>query len=194
MTRNHVLRPVESEPGVLVHASADRELATTYWLLSTHPAPIRARQEWTDNKVALLPLGTLCSAVRLPARLVHAVAGCSNPADVDAFLDEVLDAGAVICDPRGLRYYALVPGSMPTTWRDAAEDWRPLGVEFLGRGTYLGVPRVDIVEFDPQTYISYWAVPMPSAAALCTPLSVARLIAAGKRALGEEDLAGIEPT
>lgn len=83
---------------------------------------------------------------------------------------------------------------MPITWCDAAEDWRPLGVECLGRGTYLGVPRVDIVEFDPQTYISYWAVPMPSAAELCSPLKVARLIAAGKRALGAEVVAGIEPT
>jgi hypothetical protein len=114
------------------------------------------------------------------------VACSSDPADVDAFLDEVLDAGPVICDPRGPRYYALVPGSMPTTWRDAAEEWRPLGVECLGRGTYLGVPRVDIVEFDPHTFVSYWAVPMPSAAVLCTPLKVARLIAAGKRAIAEE--------
>ena len=183
----------ESAPGVLVHPSAYQGLAVDHWLLSAHPVPAQARQEWSDNKVALLPLGTLCSAVRLPARLVHAVACCGNPADIDAFLDDALDGGPIICDPRGPRYYALVPASMPTTWRDAAEEWRPLGVDCLGRGTYLGVPRVDIVEFDPQTYVSYWAVPMSSAAALCTPLGVARLIAAGKRALTEDAVAGIEP-
>jgi hypothetical protein len=82
---------------------------------------------------------------------------------------------------------------MSMTWRDAAEEWRPLGVDCLGRGTYLGVPRVDIVEFDPQTYLAYWAVPMPSAAELCAPLSVARLIAAGKLALEDDAVAGIEP-
>jgi hypothetical protein len=185
-SRVSALRPAEPEPGVLVHSRADRELATAHWLLSAHPVPAQARQEWIDSRVALLPPGTLCSAVRLPAHLVHAVASSSNPADVDAFLDEVLGGGPVICDPRGPRYYALVPGSMPTAWHDAAEEWRPLGVECLGRGTYLGVPRVDIVEFDPQTFVSYWAVPMPSAAVLCTPLKVARLISAGKRALAEE--------
>lgn len=193
MTRNRELRPVESGPGVLVHTRADRELATAHWLLSAHPVPVRARQEWNDNKVALLPLGTLCSAVRLPARLVHAVACCGDPAEVDAFLDDVLEGGPVICDPRGLRYYALVPGSMPTTWCDAAEEWRSLGVECLGRGTYLGVPRVDLVDFDPRTLVSYWSVPMPSAAVLCAPLKVARLIAAGKRVLEEEAGVGIEP-
>jgi hypothetical protein len=35
---------------------------------------------------------------------------------------------------------------------------------------------------------------MPSETELCVPLSIARLIAAGKRALGEEAVAGIEPT
>jgi hypothetical protein len=180
------LRPVEPEPGVLVHSRADRELATEHWLLSTHPVPAQARKEWSEpGKVALLPLGTLFSAVRLPGRLVLAVAGTLVPTDVDAFLNEVLDGGPVICDVHGPRYYALVPGSMPEKWHRAVDDWRPLGVDCLGRGTYLGVPRVDAVEFDPQAAASYWSVPMSSAAMLCTPLNVARLIAAGQRALEE---------
>lgn len=165
-----------------------------HWLLLAHPMPARARQEWTESRVALLPLGVLYSAVRLPAHLVHAAARCREFADVDAFLDEALKGGPVICDPRRPRYYALVPKSMPLTWRDAAKEWRPLGVDCLGRGTYLGVPRVDIVEFDPQAHVSYWAVPMSSTAELCVPLSIARLIAAGKRALEEEAVVGIEPT
>lgn len=170
-----------------MHSRADRELATEQWLLATHPSPEQARREWSEpGKVALLSLGTLFSAVRLPGRLVLAVAGGKAPSrDVDAFLDEVLEGGPVICDVHGPRYYALVPGSMPAKWHQAAEEWRPLGVDCLGRDAYLGVPRVDAVEFDPQTCASYWSVPMSSAAMLCTPLSVARLIAAGKRALGE---------
>ncbi|MET9681729.1 hypothetical protein ABZY29_16060, partial [Streptomyces coeruleorubidus] len=34
--------------------------------------------------------------------------------------------------------------------------------------------------------ISYWSVPMDSAAVLCTPLAVARLIAAGRHCLDPE--------
>jgi hypothetical protein len=75
---------------------------------------------------------------------------------------------------------------MPTTWRQAADDWRVLDVDVLGRGTYLGVPRVNAVELDPRTHASYWSVPMSSAAMLCGPLTVARLIAAGRHQLAEE--------
>lgn len=181
------LRPVESVPGVLVHPTSDRRLATEHWLLSTYPAPEhdRIREEWRRHGVAVLPLGTLFSAVRLPARLVLALVGGKAPsAEVDAFLGEVLD-GPVICDPRG-RYYVLVPASMPATWHQAADDWRALDVDCLGRGTYLGVPAVDTTEFDPRSNVSYWSVPMSSAAVLCAPLAVARLIAAGRHHLTEE--------
>jgi hypothetical protein len=144
--------------------------------------------EWQDNGVALLPLGTLFSAARLPMRLVLAVAGEREaPSEgVDAFLADALDNGPVICDPRGHRYYALVPGSMPATWHQAVDDWQALDVDVLGRATYLGVPKVDAVTFDPQRYSSYWSVPMSSMATLCAPLTVARLIAAGRHALTEE--------
>jgi hypothetical protein len=183
---DRALRPVEADPGVLVHSRADRELATEHWLLSTLPAPDRARMEWAENAVTLLPLGTLFSAVRIPGRLVFALADTTVSADADRFLDQALDGGPVICDPRGRRYYALVPASMPTTWRQAADDWRVLDVDVLGRGTYLGVPRVNAVELDPRTHASYWSVPMSSAAMLCGPLTVARLIAAGRHQLAEE--------
>jgi hypothetical protein len=74
---------------------------------------------------------------------------------------------------------------MPSTWRDAAEDWRTQDVDCLGRGTYLGVPRLDATEFKGYATSSYWSVPMPSAAVLCRPLLVARLIAAGAHRLSE---------
>lgn len=43
--------------------------------------------------------------------------------------------------------------------------------------TYLGVLRVDMAELEAQACASYWSVPMSSAAMLCAPLAVARLIA-----------------
>ncbi|MBZ6175612.1 hypothetical protein KVH24_23035 [Streptomyces olivaceus] len=182
------LRPIEAGPGVLVHPTADRQRATAQWLLSTHRDPRRPRMEWEQHGLALLPLGTLLSAVRLPQRLVLAVTGGTGPSGaVDTALDEILEGGPVICDPDGQRYYALVPASVPETWHEAADEWRSLDVDCLGRGTYLGVPRVDLVAYEPRSRTSsYWAVPMQSAAMLCAPLSVARLIAAGQHLLAEQ--------
>lgn len=180
--RSAALRPVETSAGTIVHPAADRRLASEHWLLSTLPdhARDRARQEWTDYRVAVLPLGTLVSAVRLPARLVLAVAGGRiTSGETDRFLAEALGGGPVICDPQGNRYYALVPASTPTTW--SAE------VDCLGRGSYLGVPRLDVTEYDPRVGM-YWSVPMESAATLCGPLAVARLIAAGWHKLTRGDV------
>ncbi|MDT3724886.1 hypothetical protein ROS62_08280 [Streptomyces sp. DSM 41972] len=179
--RSAALLPVEGGRDVRVHLGAHRRLASEHWLLSTLPEydRARARQEWTDHRIALLPMGTLVSAVRLPARLVLAVAGCRGVCgEVDRFLAEALEGGPVICDPNGRRFYALVPASMPATWRAAAEEWQSAEVECLGRNSYLGVPRLDVTEPDVRVG-SYWSVPMSSAASLCGPLAVARLIAAG---------------
>ncbi|SME93583.1 hypothetical protein [Streptomyces sp. Amel2xC10] len=161
-----------------------RSLGTVeHWLLSTL-ADSRGREiarwQWRELGVAMLPLGGVFSVVRLPARLVHAVAGSSAAGDVDAFLDQALGGGPVISVLHGgARYYAFVPASVPRTWRDAAEEWRAVEVDCLGRGAYLGVPPPARVEFDAGTWASYWAVPVASAGELCSPLSVARLIAAG---------------
>lgn len=156
------------------------------WLLSALPefGRTRARDEWNEYGVAVLPLGTLFSAVRLPALLVHAVAASTVPEDIDDVLTEALNGGPVICDLRRGRYYALVPAGVPTAWQDAAEDWRRADVEVLGRGWYVGVPRTDATE--PGLTDSYWSVPMPSAAILCTALGVARLIAAGVHVLDQD--------
>ncbi|WP_406418083.1 hypothetical protein [Streptomyces sp. NBC_01614] len=185
------LRPVETAPGVLVHPTADRRLAVAHWLLSTLPAQgrDRARLEWRHQGLAMLPLGTLFSAIRIPGRLVMAITGTLVPHEIDGFLAEALDGGPVICDPRGPRYYALVPASVPSTWRDAADDWRDADVDVLGRGTLLGVPPVDAVGLDAATHASYWSVPMESMGMLCAPLKVARLIAAGHGALEEAEMA-----
>jgi len=173
------LQPVEPEPGMLVHSSADRRLATEHWLLSTHPTPRQARKEWTQDGIALLPLGTLFSAVRIPARLVHAAASSEDPSTVDAFLTEALHGGPVICDPRGRHYYALVPASTASRWRHPA-------AECLGRDTYLGVPRLDAAGLDSRTWASYWSVPMSSAAELCSPEAVSQIVVLGSFRAAEE--------
>ncbi|MEU6556266.1 hypothetical protein ABZ915_39355 [Streptomyces sp. NPDC046915] len=82
------LRPAEAEPGVLVHSSGERRLAAEHWLLAAHPAPEQAPLEWQEHKVALLPLGTLFSAVRIPGTLIAALAGSEEPEEVEAFLSD----------------------------------------------------------------------------------------------------------
>jgi hypothetical protein len=174
------LRPVEPEPGVLVHPAADRRLAAEHWLLSTLADPRKGREEWKEHGVAMLPLGGLFSAIRLPGALVLAVTGAHSlpSVEIDALLAEALGGAPVICDPRHHRYYVLVPATVPTSWRAAVDDWRTDDVDALGRGTMLGVPKLSRTQ--PRTFDSYWSVPMESAAALCPPLTVARFIAVGR--------------
>ena len=189
MTSAKALRPVEAGPGVLVHPTADRRLAIEQWLASAHiESPAQARRDWRRTGVALLALGTLFSAVRIPLRLALAPIGGVRPsAEADDFLAQVLEDGPVICNPAGRRYYALVPASMPTTWHQAADEWRTDEVDCLGRDTYLGVPRLDRTCLETASLDSYWSVPMASMGSLCAPLAVARLIAAGKHALSDDE-------
>lgn len=176
-----VPRPLGVEPGGFIHSTADRHLATEHGLLAALPASLqdRARWEWEQHRVAVLPLDGLFSAVRMPERLLTALSTSTEAACLDDFLAEALGGGPVICDPRFSRYYALVPASMPATLRQIADAWRALEVECLGRGSYLGVPRLDAVS-RKRAFATYWSVPMESAAVLCSPLAVARLIAAAR--------------
>lgn len=189
MSSDHsqALPPAIAAPGMLVHPTADRRLAAEHWLLSTlsRDRRARARLEWREQGVAMLPLGTLFSAIRIPAAVVLASGRCHSHTDANQFLATVLD-GPVICDPRGHRYYALVPASTPRTWHEVVDDCQVADVDVLGRGTLLGVPPLDRTEFEPVAAASYWAVPMESMAVLCRPLTVGRLIAAGCDQLTEE--------
>lgn len=189
------LRPVEPDPGVLVHTNTDRQLAVEHWLLAAHPEPEQARREWGEDGVVLLPLGTLFSAVRIPRQLVVSASRLEETEDdsylfdvmVDEFLCEVLHEGPVICDQHRERYYVLVPGSTPIRWQRAAAAWRTLGVDCLGRDTHLGVPHLSANRARSDRGASYWAVPMPSPGVLCNPIDVARLVAVGKRRMAEAD-------
>ncbi|MFF8016112.1 hypothetical protein [Streptomyces sp. NPDC007929] len=121
----------------------------------------------------------------MPERLLTALSAHTETACLDDFLSEALGGGPVICDPRFSRYYALVPAGMPATLRQITDAWRDLEVECLERGSYLGVPRPDAVGRE-GAFASYWSVPMDSAAVLCSPLAVARLISAARHCVDME--------
>lgn len=155
------------------------------WLLSELPNDGRRRavDDWGHGKPVLFPLGRLFSAVRLPGNMVLTLSGESGTSsEADLFLDDALHGGPVICDPRGFRYYALVPAGMPRTWCEAAAEWRAQGIACLGHGTYLGVPSME-ADQPGSPVASYWSVPLEAATRLCAPLAVARLVAAGRYAL-----------
>ncbi|MFJ2514713.1 hypothetical protein ACIQJX_34915 [Streptomyces griseoviridis] len=173
---------------VHVDLGADRCRAEE-WLLSSLPAEAHraARLDWERTGVAILPLGVLFSAVRLPDAIVGAFTGDQwDPQGQAAWLAEALEGGPVIADPRYHRWYALVPASVPTTWRDAVTDWRDQDVEVLGRGFHLGVPPLTATAY-VSAGRSFWASPMSSAGVLCAPLTVARVIAAGIHAMGGDE-------
>ena len=162
-------------------AASQRLLSASHWLLSAHPKPNQAREEWSKaGGLVLLPLGTVFSAVRIPERLVHAAAGSEDPTAVNAFLADALFEGPVICDPRASRFYALVPPSSDM-------EWPYPGAEHLGHGTYLGVPRLDAVDPNHHAWSSYWSVPMSSADRLCGEAAVAHLVAAGSLLTAETE-------
>ncbi|MFG2385030.1 hypothetical protein [Streptomyces avermitilis] len=144
------------------------------WLARAHPVPEQARAEWSAHGVALLPLGERFAAVRVAADVLHAAVGCEEHGDVAAVLAELLP-GAVIHDHRttGATYYALIQAQAGLVWADD-----PLA-PCLGKGTYLGVPRVDRRE-PPGTY---WVMPPRHDGDLCHPGTVRSLIATGRRNL-----------
>jgi len=123
---------------VLTPADMDRLISE--WLARAHPVPQQACAEWSNQGVALLPLGDLFAAVRLPGELVYAALGCEDPDQVAAALREWLH-GPVIHDRRntGATYYALINwGAGVVQQLDQDED-----APCLGKGVYLGVPRID---------------------------------------------------
>jgi hypothetical protein len=150
---------------------AGRE-AVADWLAASLNKPSDARQQWADYHIAVLALGRRFSAIRLAEKLVYTVAVTKDPATATTVL-RMLD-GPVIHEPRGHRFYVLVPSS-------PAQDLGPYAT-YLGLGNYLGVPRVG--DNEPGEYhASYWAVPMTGPGALCSPSAVTGLINAGTAAL-----------
>ncbi|KOU37662.1 hypothetical protein ADK54_31520 [Streptomyces sp. WM6378] len=135
--------------------------------------PGDARRQWTDGRLAVLALGRRFSAVRLADELVYAMAAGAEPATASTVLQSL--RGPVIHDPRGRRFYALVPSSPPGP---------SLGryATYLGLGHYIGVPRIGDNEPD-GTRASYWAVPPTGPGALCDPIRLSTMIETGSATL-----------
>lgn len=144
------------------------------WLASAHEVPARAQAEWSDQGVALLPLGRRFAAVRVPGVLVHTAAGTDMPEQVADMLCAVLD-GPVIHDhlSAGPVYYALAAYGRGTSWWGA--DDTPL----LTTGSYLGVPVLHRIA-PPGTY---WMIPPRYRNDLCSREAVFGLIVKGRRQL-----------
>ncbi|WP_425540909.1 putative ATP-grasp-modified RiPP [Streptomyces coeruleorubidus] len=156
------------------------DLDISEWLARTHPVPERVRTEWAAQGVALLPLGEGFAAVRMASDVVHAAVQSEDQDRVAAALGELL-GGAIIYDRRvaGGTYYALVDGHAVLAWAyNGIVSW-------LGRGTYLGVPRIDR-QRPPGTY---WVVPPRYAGDFCRPCSVVSLVEKGRsRLTGEAEV------
>ncbi|WP_240678199.1 hypothetical protein [Streptomyces griseoviridis] len=155
---------------------ADMDGLISDWLARAHPVPRQAHLEWSEQGVALLPLGRLFAAIRLPGELVYAAVGSADTDRVAAALRTRLK-GPVIHDRRvaGVTYYSLINwGAGVIACMERAED-----APCLGEGTYLGVPRIDRQE-PPGTY---WVVPPRYDGDLCRPKDVRSLVAAGRAEL-----------
>ncbi|MFF3909799.1 hypothetical protein ACFYZJ_28350 [Streptomyces sp. NPDC001848] len=142
-----------------------------HWILCAAPDVAVARKEWQEGMEALLRCGVLFTAIRILGFFVYAAAGGEEPVDVDAFLTKALEGGPVIASSGLSRYYALVPPSTARQWRDQS-------TECLAPRTLLGVPSVRRTTYEDGR--SYWAVPMDSPAALCTPDLVDQLARFGQ--------------
>lgn len=150
------------------------------WLLTATESRNRARTEWQEYGVTMLPTGRVFSAVRMSARLIHAAACTTDLGAVDHYLARALVGGPAICDPDRCRYYALVPADDSRAW-ELTRDLEPLGA-----GSYVGVPRPGLNA--PNGGVPYWSVPMEAAGALCAPSVVAALVE-----IGYHELAGRAP-
>ncbi|MFI6567111.1 hypothetical protein [Streptomyces sp. NPDC050534] len=145
-----------------------------HWLATAHPTPERAYLEWSEQGVALLPLGRRFNAIRIPGRLIHAAAGSDAPDQVSRMLRDTLD-GPVIHDHLsvGPAYYALGPHGRHIAWPGGNDT--PL----LSAGVYLGVPALERTT-PPGTF---WITPARYRNDLCRHDPVHRLINTGRREL-----------
>ncbi|MCT9087474.1 hypothetical protein N4G70_01180 [Streptomyces sp. ASQP_92] len=155
---------------------AVRREAVAAWLAGSLNRPRNAHQEWAACGIALLALGRRFSALRVAEELVCATARGTDTTTVNNLLRDALH-GPVIHDPRGRRFYVLVPSSPPV------QSLGPYAT-YLGLGTYLGVPHIEWRRPD-ERHGGYWAVPMETPGALCDPDRVLGLIEAGSAALDE---------
>ncbi|WP_344026370.1 hypothetical protein [Streptomyces luteireticuli] len=120
----------------------------------------------------MLRTGLHFAAVRLPAGLLHRLAGGEDRGGVEKVFRSFGVTGAVIADPNQRRYYALVRPveACPGPWDDPA-------VELLGRDCYLGVPAP--YRADPPG--THWLLAPPEGEEdLCDLAAMGNLVAAAR--------------
>ncbi|WP_155056618.1 hypothetical protein [Streptomyces blattellae] len=156
----------------------ERQFAATSWLLGAADDRDLARRQWDDQGIALLCCGGILAAVRIPARLVWAIAKTEQLEKVDAFLGEWFDGGAMFMDVHSHMYYALVPGT--PKWPLNDRDFP--GVDCLGRDNFLGVPASRLTRPKGR---AYWCLPMQSPGDLCYVDEVEKLVRIGRAVLAE---------
>jgi hypothetical protein len=166
-----------------VHTTTDTDRGIADWLAGALDDPTQAHTEWKELRVAMLPLGVRFTAVRISHDLVHAAVSSTAPDVVTSVLSEAL-AGPVIHDAVCHRYYAVTPDLDMGGWRPAE------GAVLVGRGTWLGVPRLD--QTTPQRY-SYWSVPPELPRTFCDLGRVAQLVHFGREQLAAAEQAGKRP-
>lgn len=145
------------------------------WLASQENDPAATRRQWWENQPALIHLGLHFEAIRLPAAILHRIAGANSRDRIESTLrDRGIDS-AVIADSPRRWYYALVP---PGT----AAQWRVRGIEALGADSLLGVPAPHYSE-GPGTY--WLLAPPDNDSMLCDPDAVRKLISSDRQAEGD---------
>ncbi|MCM1972350.1 hypothetical protein [Streptomyces sp. G1] len=138
----------------------------------------------SEARLALIPLGRIFDAVRIPAETARLAFASHDQAAVERRMARHLRGGPVIHDPEGHRYYALVP---PGT----AQQWTAPAAECLGEDTYLGVPHPHLTAPDQVTRHSYWAVPVSLPGRLCDVTDVLTLATVGGCLADEDDEAAV---
>ncbi|MEV5977472.1 hypothetical protein [Streptomyces sp. NPDC052114] len=146
------------------------------WLARAQKEAHRAHQEWREQGITLLPLGTRFNSVCLTDRLVHAAVGASDLGTVTATLAHLLDGPVIHNRPKD-EYHALTE-PFPTS------RWTCPEAPMLGTGHYLSVPASDL---RGPTGL-YWAVPPRIVGDLCAVQAVASLITIARRAPQERRL------
>ncbi|MEU9167650.1 DUF6415 family natural product biosynthesis protein [Streptomyces sp. NPDC048420] len=155
------------------------------WLLLAAYRPACAVMEWQKHGVALLACNTLFAVVRMPAGLVHLVAGTDDPEQVADYLESAVHGGAVFVDSTNEFYYFLLPPSTSGSWESP-------GVDLLGSDYSIGVPPPEVTAVHADRHRSYWAVPMRSPHSLCSPEAV-RQLASHARLLVVQQNGDIDP-
>lgn len=140
------------------------------WLLRAADDPGDAVYEWRERGKTLLRCGRTFAAVRIPADLVHAALGTTDPVQIAALLPDAL-CGPVIWGGPETSIYALIQAHAGLVW-DGGDDTPCLGQD-ENMETFLGVPALERISPPGD----HWVVPPRNDEQLCRPERVRAFIA-----------------